>query len=140
MDNTRGETVQEVLERHYVSRAISCLKARKNTRKAREKGDTAKAAEFSARADQHNSACAEVRKIASDLGIALDTYALIERAKEFEREVQETLRVFEAARPEDPVVSEKSQMAERPCPCGRMTINDCAGECGVPEREFTKTR
>lgn len=22
-----------------------------------------------------------------------------------------------------------------PCPCGRMTINDCAGECGEPERK-----
>lgn len=23
---------------------------------------------------------------------------------------------------------------EWPCPCGRMTVNDCAGECGEPER------
>ena len=24
------------------------------------------------------------------------------------------------------------ELHERPCPCGRMTINDCAGECGEP--------
>lgn len=22
-----------------------------------------------------------------------------------------------------------------PCPCGRMTVNDCAGECGFPEAD-----
>jgi len=26
----------------------------------------------------------------------------------------------------------------RPCPCGRMTINDCAGECGEPERRRSR--
>ena len=32
-------------------------------------------------------------------------------------------------------MDERPEITERPCPCGHMTINDCAGECGEPERQ-----
>ena len=37
-------------------------------------------------------------------------------------------------RPDDP----PTMRAARRCPCGEMTINDCAGECGRMERRATR--
>ena len=36
-------------------------------------------------------------------------------------------------------MGERPEIAEQPCPCGRVTINDCAGECGFPAREESQT-
>lgn len=36
-------------------------------------------------------------------------------------------------------MGERPEIAEQPCPCGRMKINDCAGECVFPAREESQT-
>lgn len=33
-----------------------------------------------------------------------------------------------------PIARHPRESGARPCPCGRMTSNDCAGECGEPDR------
>ena len=35
-------------------------------------------------------------------------------------------------------MDERPEITERPCPCGRMTLGDCAGECSVPERQSSE--
>ncbi len=93
------ESVRDVLERRYVSRTLSAREARARSRGASRRGNEDAAREQKVWEQQNVSACAEIAKIARDLGIVLDTYALRERAIEREAEIEETLREFEAARP-----------------------------------------
>ena len=93
------ENVRDVLERRYVSRTLSARDARARSRGAFRRGDQDAARKHNVWEQQNVSACAEIAKIARDLGILLDAYALRERAIEREAEIEETLREFEAARP-----------------------------------------
>ncbi len=92
------ENVRDVLQRRYVSRTLSARDARARSRAASRRGDQDAAREQKIWEQQNVSACAEIAKIARDLGIVLDTYALRQRAIEREAEIEETLRAFEAAR------------------------------------------
>ena len=95
------ESARDVLERRYVSRTLSARDARALSREASRRGDEDAAREQKIWEQQNVSACAEIAKIAKiarDLGIALDTHALRERAIEREAEIEETLNAFEAAR------------------------------------------
>lgn len=93
------ESARDVLERRYVSRTLSARDARALSREASRRGDEDAARERNVREQQNVSACAEIAKIARDLGIFLDTHALRERAIEREAEIEETLRAFDATRP-----------------------------------------
>ena len=92
------ESARDVLERRYVTRTLSARDARALSREASRRGDEDAAREQKIWEQQNVSACAEIAKIARDLGIALDTHALRERAIEREAEIEETLNAFEAAR------------------------------------------
>lgn len=94
------ETTREVLERRYRSRALSRRYAKDNAKSAASKGRSEESAEYSTQAAQHLGALGEITKIARDCGIYLDTYALNQQAKDKHDETEETLRVFEATRPE----------------------------------------
>ena len=95
------ETTQQVLERRYVSRMLSAQDARKLFSKASQSQDPDEAAtakEAALQRARNISACAEISKIARDLGIELDTYELTQRANDLQREIEETIAVMEAAR------------------------------------------
>ncbi len=92
------ESARDVLERRYVSRTLSARDAWALSREASRRGDEDAARERNVREQQNVSACAEIAKIARDLGIFLDIYALRERAIKRETEIEETLNAFEAAR------------------------------------------
>lgn len=87
-------TPREVLERRYVDRTISVRQARALSRKEARNGNRQSADYAAARAQQHNSAAAEIRKVARDMGIELDIDALLQRATRWHNELEQTLRVF----------------------------------------------
>lgn len=100
MPTASNETLEDTLKRRYRSRALSRRYAKENARKAATNGRTEQAAECSAIARQHLGACGEITKIARDSGISLDTYALNQQVASLYDEIEETLRIFEATRPE----------------------------------------
>ena len=88
------ESVQEVLERRWVSRTLSMRDAQENRRKHARRGLDESAARLAARREQHISACAEVEKIARDLGITLDKEALNQRVQNIQDDIEQVAQAF----------------------------------------------
>ena len=88
------QSVQEVLERRWVSRTLSMRDAQENRIKHSCRGLDESAAEFAARREQNVCACAEVEKIARDLGITLDKEALNQRVKNIRADIEQVAQAF----------------------------------------------
>lgn len=92
--NEIGETLEQTLERRYLSRFISYREAKKNRRQADQRAQHLAATQFNDDTAEHNSACAEIHKIARDRGISLDIEKIRQKAHAFEQEAEAVAQAF----------------------------------------------
>lgn len=88
------ETLRQTLERRYLSRLISCREATKNARTAARRAQHLAEGRLKEEASGHNSACAEIHKIARDSGVSLDIENIRHRALAFEQEAEAVAQAF----------------------------------------------
>jgi hypothetical protein len=92
--NETGETLEQTLERRYLSRFISYREAKKNRKSADQKAQHLAAGQFKDDAAGHNAACAEIHKLARDRGISLDIENISQKAHAFEQEAEAVALAF----------------------------------------------
>lgn len=88
------ESTQELLERRYVSRAISRRRAEATAREAIREGRPQAAAEAYARAAQDLGATTEIMGIARDMFVDLDNDSLAQRIAKIESESEQAAQAL----------------------------------------------
>lgn len=88
------ESIQEVLERRYASRAVSRRRAEAEAREATRGQNPQAVTEAFARAARDLGACIEIAEIARELSVDLDNDSLAQRIRMLESESEQAAQAL----------------------------------------------